>query len=124
MNPYTALVGRPAAVGLEFDHFVVRHVVAGTNQVVHAGIDQHQLLAARVLAGKHGGEENPRAPHQEPSRLEDDAQAGLPGNRENRVDKTDRIERGFVPIADAQAASDVQVAKRMLNISQFIKEKL
>ena len=67
--------GRPSVLDQLHD-LVVGLIVAGPDQVVHAGIDHHELLPTGMLAVEHPGEQDTGASHQETAGLEIHREAG------------------------------------------------
>ncbi len=99
--------------GFEFHDFVIGHVVAGPDQVVHSRVHQDQFLAAGVLSREDGGEQHSGAADEIASRFQHQREAGLARERQYRLREARRREWLLVAIPDAQPPTDVEVLERI-----------
>src|SRR5439155_581811 len=74
----------PGAV-LERHDLVMGVVMAGPHEVRHAGVHDDELLAARVLAVQHLGEQHARVGDEVAPRLAHQREARLPDRRRHRL---------------------------------------
>ncbi len=79
------------------------------NQVVHARVDDDELLLTAGLAVQHAREQHARVPDEEAPGLHDQREARARGRRHDRLGERVGVDRQLVVVGDGEAAADVEV---------------
>ena len=108
---------------MDRNNVLIGMVETGTNQVIHAGINDDKLLRLPFLGIQHLADHDPGIAHQRAPGFHNQNTPQIPDLIQHRPGIFRRQRRLFIIIPDAQSAADIQIMDIHLQSPQFLNQQ-